>query len=62
MFRIFGIPCSGRSVHCNGIPSKKAISKVMTCYLGTDVRGKQSIRAAQEVIERHYPEGMSMED
>lgn len=62
VFRIFGIPCSGRSVYCNGIPSKEVISKVMTYYLGTDVREQRSIKAAQEVIERQYPQGMSLEE
>nr|CAB3449396.1 unnamed protein product [Digitaria exilis] len=62
VFRVFGIPCSGRSVFCNGIPSKEVISKVMSCYLGTDVREHQSIKAAQEVIERDYGQTMSVEE
>lgn len=62
VFRVFGIPCYGRSVFCNGIPSKEVISKVMSCYLGTDVREHRSIKAAQEVIQCDYGQTMSVEE
>lgn len=62
VYRVFGIPCNGRSLYENGIPSKAVISKVMACYLGSDVREHRSIKAAQEVIEREYSDGMSVEE
>ncbi|KAF8671031.1 hypothetical protein HU200_050310 [Digitaria exilis] len=54
VYRIFGIPCSGRSVYENGIPSKEVLSKVMSLYLGGDGKQQRSIKVAQGVIERDY--------
>ncbi|KAF8696655.1 hypothetical protein HU200_036275 [Digitaria exilis] len=54
VYRIFGIPCSGRSVYENGIPSKEVISKVTSLYLGGDGKEQRSIKVAQGVIERDY--------
>jgi len=60
--RVFGIPSSGNSVFALGAPSKKVINKVADMYLPGRAKDKRSVKAAQDVVERLYLEGMSASD
>lgn len=60
--RVFGIPSSGNSVFALGAPSKKVINKVAGMYLPGRAKDKRSVKAAQDVVERLYLEGMSASD
>lgn len=61
VYHVFGVPCTGRSVYCNGIASQEVIGKVMSCFLVIGVKEHRSIKAAQDIIEREYGDGMSIE-
>lgn len=61
VYDVFGIPCTGWSVHQNGIPSKEVISKMMSCYLGGDGKDHRSVKAAQGVIEHENGSEMTVE-
>ncbi|OEL25203.1 hypothetical protein BAE44_0013777 [Dichanthelium oligosanthes] len=57
---VFGIPNSGRRVLENGISTKETTMRMMDRYLGIQTKDNRSIKAEQEVIERHY-EGQMMQ-
>ena len=60
--RVLGIPSQGKSVLSLGAPSKQLVNKVSDMYLQGRDKDKRSIKVAQDVIERNYPEGMSESD
>jgi len=55
--RVLGIPSQGKSVL-----SKQLVNKVSDMYLQGRDKDRRSIKVAQDVIERNYPEGMSEAD
>jgi len=60
--RVLGIPSQGKSVLSLGALSKQLVNKVSDMYLQGRDKDKRSIKVAQDVIERKYPEGMSESD
>ncbi|OEL27392.1 hypothetical protein BAE44_0011590, partial [Dichanthelium oligosanthes] len=56
---VFGIPSSGRRMLENGMPSKDTITRIMREYLGIQSKGNRSIKASQEVIDRHHDGDMT---
>jgi len=60
--RVFGIPCNGRSVFSLGTPSKQTISSVTAIFLPGRAKENRSVKVAQDILEKQYPDGMSQKD
>ncbi|KAG2639135.1 hypothetical protein PVAP13_2NG633501 [Panicum virgatum] len=60
--RVLGIQSQGKSVLSLGAPSKQLVNKVSDMYLQGRDKDRRSVKVAQDVIERNYPEGMTEAD